>query len=203
MGFFIMSYQHERKIGDEKSVIEEEYELYKKELSTNKLSTNKTKEEKEIITEAGNLGENDVLYDTQYVIEIFDAITDSKKESTEILPAKYIGLNRSQLEKELDLYNKAPTLRDQEKGFVSARLMNFSSEEIVVRKIFSLPEPSNYYLAVKENFIVVYEDDQSTIFLNSSISLEELPEDLQIEIMNMKFMETEEDVYDFLESHTS
>lgn len=193
----ITSHQHKRKLGDEKSVIEKEYALYKKE------SNKKKTTEEEITKTSGNISRNTIRYDTKYTIETFDAQTNTTIKNDENLPSMYIGLERSELEKELALYNKAPSLRDKEQGFESAMLLNFSQEEIIVRKVFSLPEPDYYYLAVKENFIIVYEDDQDTIYMNTSIALEELPVDLQIEIMNMKFMETEEEVYNFLESHSS
>lgn len=201
LGLFISYYQFERKIGDEKSVIEQESEFNNEKSQTGDKKDEDTDEDS--IKTSGSVGGNQIRYDTKYMVESLDAQTDIQNESSSTLPERYIGMTKIQLEKELELYSKGPTLKDEEKGFISATLQAFSQEKIVVRKTFDLPVVEEYYLAVKDNFIVVYENDKKTVYLNTSIFLDELPSDLQIEIMNMKHLESEVAVYDFLESHSS
>ena len=56
---------------------------------------------------------------------------------------------------------------------------------------------------VADHFIVVYEEDRSTLYMNTDILLERLPDSLQREIMEGKFVASEEELYLFLESYSS
>lgn len=51
--------------------------------------------------------------------------------------------------------------------------------------------------------VVVYLEDRSTVYINTGISLEELPEQIQLQIMDMLFVPDEETLYDFLETYSS
>lgn len=145
--------------------------------------------------------------DTNYIVESYDMDTKETVQTEEDLPAKYIGMSREAFEEELSAYTLAPTLRDQEKGFLSASLSSFSPQKIVVRKSYYIAEPEpvlvGYYLAVENNYVIVYEGDMKTVYQTTDIMLDELPKDLQEEIMNMKYLASEEEVYQFLESHSS
>ena len=54
-----------------------------------------------------------------------------------------------------------------------------------------------------DNEVVVYLEDRSTVYINTGISLEELPEQIQLQIMDMLFVPDEETLYDFLETYSS
>ena len=56
---------------------------------------------------------------------------------------------------------------------------------------------------VADHFIVVYEQDKKTLYMNTDILLENLEVDLQAEIMKGKYIESEEELYHFLESYSS
>ena len=56
---------------------------------------------------------------------------------------------------------------------------------------------------VADHFIVVYEEDRSTIYMNTDILLDLLPDSLQREIMEGKYVASEEELYLFLESYSS
>ena len=60
-----------------------------------------------------------------------------------------------------------------------------------------------YYLIVADNFIVIYLQYKKTLYLSTDILLENLDDALQAEIIQGKYMETEEEVYNFLESYSS
>ena len=65
-------------------------------------------------------------------------------------------------------------------------------------------QPSDgFYLAVCDNEVVVYLEDRSTIYINTGIALDSLPEKIQMQIMDMLSIPDEETLYDFLETYSS
>ena len=58
-------------------------------------------------------------------------------------------------------------------------------------------------MAVQDNEVVVLLEDKETVFINTGIRLEELPEAVQLDIMQMRVVEDEEKLYDFLEAYSS
>ncbi len=147
---------------------------------------------------------------TLYVIEEYDRYTREKNVITERIPAQYIGMNREELEDALALYLKAPSLQDLERGLQEIRLASFSPEQIVVRKSYFLKpepdlksEPDRYYLTEEDGYVVVYYRNMENLFCETGIELESLPLRLQTEIREVKTIETEEELYAFLESYSS
>ena len=60
-----------------------------------------------------------------------------------------------------------------------------------------------YYLKELNWYVVVYLSDKKTVYEYTDISLEYLPENLQKEIQNGKYIETSESLYGFLENYSS
>ena len=60
-----------------------------------------------------------------------------------------------------------------------------------------------YYLKELNGYVVVYLSDKKTVYEYTDISLEDLPENLQKEIQNGKYIETSESLYGFLENYSS
>ena len=70
-------------------------------------------------------------------------------------------------------------------------------------KYYKTEEERGYYLMVADHFIVVYREDKKTLHMNTDILLESLNDTLQAEIMRGKFVESDEELYNFLESYSS
>ena len=60
-----------------------------------------------------------------------------------------------------------------------------------------------YYLKELNGYVVVYLSDKKTVYEYTDISLEDLPENLQKEVQNGKYIETSESLYGFLENYSS
>ena len=56
---------------------------------------------------------------------------------------------------------------------------------------------------VEDHFIVVYEEDKQRLHMNTDILLEDLNDKLKAEIIQGKYIENEEELYNFLESYSS
>lgn len=138
---------------------------------------------------------------TVYVVDSYDRVKDISTTQRVAAPDKYIGLNREQLKQALEEYQESPSLEDLEKGFVSAELVSFSPEKVVIKKNYE--KYDGFYLINENNMIVVYDKSMQHKFMNTGIDINALPQDLQLEIIRKKFMETEMDLYHFLESYSS
>lgn len=157
----------------------------------------------EQVIEAAAAQEPVVTADTRYLLEMVDLSKGTVTESEETIPVMYIGLNREELLKALSAYEDNPPLSELEQGFESVELTAFSKDRVAVCKYYKEQEPQGFYLMVADHFIVVYEEDRSTLYMNTDILLERLPDALQREIMGGKFVASEEELYLFLESYSS
>ena len=145
-----------------------------------------------------------ITADTKYVVERFDLTDSSRTEEEEPLPEQYIGMNREQFVDALEAYEASPSLEDLNRGFLSLYVERFSTEEVVIRKNYeSKEQPEEFYLAVENNYVVVYEADKRTKFMSTGIPVQSLSDDLARELLNFKYIGSEAELYDFLESYSS
>lgn len=142
--------------------------------------------------------------DTELVIIEKDILRDTMVETVTGLPDKYLGMNRERFETAMAVYESAPPLAEKERGFQSLEISSFSRERVVVQMNYEYVQPdSSFYLAVMNHEIVVLLQDQQTVYINTGILLEQVSPELQLEIMNMKYIENEESLYTFLENFSS
>ncbi|MBD5465806.1 MAG: hypothetical protein HDR22_08320 [Lachnospiraceae bacterium] len=142
--------------------------------------------------------------DTVYVVESYDHGTEETTKREETIPDQYIGKTREELEDIIKAYSDAPSLSDLEKGFASMELKSFSPNRLVVTKnYYTNLKNENFYLLVENEYINVYYSDLKTVYLYTDILLSDLPEDIQQDILNKKYIESEEELYNFLESYSS
>lgn len=150
-----------------------------------------------------------ITADTIYLVEEVNLSNGTVSEKEESIPVKYIGLDRDSLLEELESYDNNPPLSELERGFETIELTAFSKDRVVICKYYKLKEDKKqeggkgFYLMVADHLIVVYREDQETIYLNTDILLENLNDALQAEIMQGKYLETEEEVFNFLETYSS
>ena len=150
-----------------------------------------------------------VTADTIYLVEEVNLTDGTVYETEENVPVRYIGLDREMLVNELEIYDSNPPLSELERGFETIELTSFSKDRVVVCKYYKLEKENEqaseqgYYLMVADHLIVVYRGDRQTIYMNTDILLESLSDALQAEIMQGKYLETEEEVFNFLETYSS
>ena len=119
------------------------------------------------------------------------------------MPVKYIGLDRESLISELESYDRNPPLTELEMGFETIELTAFSKDRVVICKYYKDETEKGYYLLVEDHFIVVYEEDRQRLHMNTDILLTSLNDTLKAEIIQGKYIENEEELYNFLESYSS
>lgn len=142
--------------------------------------------------------------DTQYVIIETNLLDGSSVETNWSVPEKYIGMDRDTFIEAMASYEQSPPLAEQNRGFVSVEVKSFSTERVVIRKNYLFEEnEQHFYLTVQDNYIVVMCEDLLNIYMNTTIKLKSLPDRLQAEIMLNKYIESEKELYDFLETYSS
>lgn len=153
---------------------------------------------------AVSVGGETLCADTVYVLEEVDVLRETSVETTRSLPAQYLGMNRDQFMMAMENYQIAPPLMEQERGFESLEVLSFSREQVKVRMNYRYVQPGQgFYLVVEDHEIVVYLEDKETVYINTGIMLETLPEDLQLKVIQMHYVEGEGNLYNFLETYSS
>lgn len=142
--------------------------------------------------------------DTICVYENIDKKDGAVSTEERKLPAKYIGLTREQLETALLQDSQTMTLEDKQKGFKSQHLELFSSDRIKVLRIYDTSkEATGFYIMEVDGEIGVYREDKETLYFKTGLDPKTLPADVLSEVREGKFMDTELQVYHFLESYSS
>lgn len=151
--------------------------------------------------------ENVISADTSFVV--IKVNMDDQSESTEEIPVPtyYMGMDRTAFEKQIESFDRSPSLQELQKGFQGSEIRSFSGSKVELCKFYQEKkeeEPKYYYLAVLDNKVVVYQGDGQTVYMETDISAEDLPADILQELLTQKrVVNTEEDLYDFLESYSS
>ena len=145
-----------------------------------------------------------VTADTQYIVQEYDMGDTTVQENEVKAPDKFIGLDRERLAEEINNYNQNPSLTDLEKGFRYMELVSFSDKKVVVKKSYELPkEDKGFFLMNENHYVVVYDQSLSEVYMNTDILVEDLSAELQEEILQMKYVENEKELFNFLESYSS
>lgn len=149
-------------------------------------------------------GEEVLTADTDYLILEKNMNTGEIHTKHIPIPEKYIGLNREQIVEQLNDYQLNPPLSELELGFVSLDMISFSPVQLQVQMNYSYVEPTGiFYIMSYDHKVIVMLEDKKTVFLSTEITMEELPSEVQQEIMLGLFIPNEECLYDFLETYTS
>lgn len=143
--------------------------------------------------------------DTKYWVEEVDVLRETSVETQRPLPSQYIGMDREQFLAMMENYQSAPPLNELERGFESLEVLAFSGEQVRVRMNYRYVQPGQgFYLAVIDHEVVVYLEDKETVYINDTgIMLDTLPEDMQLKIIEMHYIEGEGNLYSFLETYSS
>lgn len=128
---------------------------------------------------------------TQCTIEEYDRNTGELKEATDFAADNLIGMDRQEL---------TDFLRNSNTSYYRYSLVAFSPQHVVIRQSRTLY--GTYYLTEEEGKVVVYKGDRKTLFEPTEIQVSSLPEGVQEEIREGLYMDSEEELYNFLENYS-
>lgn len=145
-----------------------------------------------------------ITCDTRFVVKSLDLTDSSREEEESPIPEQYIGMDRDEFLSAMNSYSESPSLNDLNKGFLSLDVQKFSAQEVVIQKNYeSKKKCTEFYLAVENNYVVVYEADKKTKYMSTGIPLQSLSAELAKEILQFKYVGSEAELYNFLESYSS
>lgn len=156
--------------------------------------------------QASAMDENIISADTLFVLTEVN-LADQSEQSEEIpVPNYYMGMDRTAFEEQIQGFDASPSLQELQKGFQGSEIRSFSGSKVELCRFYQkLAEETDeyYYLALLKGKVVVYKADGRTIYMETDIPAEELPSDILLDLIQMRVVNTEEDLYDFLESYSS
>ena len=150
--------------------------------------------------------ESVIRCDTELIIEEYNINNHISAQTTVIPSIDILGLDREAYTDYLRRYMEKPDKEDVDRGLSSINLVEFSADRIVVRKSYDAPTYSatqNFILYALDGRVVVYYEDFVTIYDYTDIKVTDLPIELQREIYVGMQVKDLEELYEFLEDHTS
>lgn len=130
---------------------------------------------------------------TLCITEYYDEETGETTSSEGVFTPEYFGMDRV---KYLD------TLEE------NAMLLSFNEQQVAVRVVKKKeetpqPEDYSYYLILENNKVSVYKSDKTTLYFDSTIRQDTLTNQELAELTQGKYIKDVNELYGFLESHTS
>lgn len=151
--------------------------------------------------------ENVISADTSFVVIEVDVDAQSEMASEIPVPTYYMGMDREAFERQIESFDRSPSLQELQKGFQGSEIRSFSGAKVELCKFYrekEAPEKKYFYLAIQDNRVVVYLADGQTLYMETDIPAEDLPSDVLQELLTRRrIINTEEELYDFLESYSS
>lgn len=141
---------------------------------------------------------------TKYILQIYDLKTDTTQTQELNPPAYLVGLTRDQVADYLTSYMKDVPLSEYNKGLFSFELVSFSEDQIVLKKSYNKDfVPSQYYVAIKDGKVIVYNSDKKTVYKYTEIDAKDLSEEDRIALTQGIYVNSEDELYSLLESYSS
>lgn len=157
--------------------------------------------------EAANTSELIVSNSMSYILESYNINDKTIETATQNVPSEFLGMNRQEL---ID-YLKANKKKFADKGqqVQNIMLVSMEKDKLVIRKFISIIEETTeeekykYYVTLQENKIIVYREDKTTIFLETSINVETLDTDSMDKLKQGIPVKNISELYRILESFTT
>lgn len=116
-----------------------------------------------------------VLNTTNCKVIIVDLFNNKRTEKSSKVPEYFVGLTRQQIDKYYDNYMQNIPVEEVEKGLQTINVLEFSSNEIVIEKIYD-ESSVKYYIMDRDGYIKVYYGDKKTLYENTGIKTDTLPD---------------------------
>lgn len=153
-----------------------------------------------------NVSYSDIRINNLTVIhlQVYDLNNQTFTEEKINTPVAFLEMDRNDLIKYLNDYMKNPDKEDVQRGLVAYELVEFSREQVVIRKTFELDEANNGYYAVLENgYVTIYCGDRTSIYDYTDIAAGKLPEQILSKTIDGFYFNDLIELYEFLETYTS
>jgi len=142
--------------------------------------------------------------DTVYQVENYDAVKDQTTTEYLILPEELVGYNREQTDEYFKKYMKNLPVEEFLNGLQSTGVTAFSTERLVVHKVYDSSKIEyRYYLIAVDGEVVVYYGDKKTVFEYTGILTDNLSDEEQAALKQGIEVKDENALFGILENYSS
>ena len=150
---------------------------------------------------------NIISADTSFVVINVDVDDHTETEEEIPVPTYFMGMDREAFEKQIQNFDRSPSLSEKQKGFQGSEIRSFSGSKVELCKFYQEKKEETaefFYLAILDNRVVVYRSDGETVYMETDIEAKDLPADLLQELLTTRrVVDTAKELFDFLESYSS
>lgn len=144
-----------------------------------------------------------ITENTTFVVEYY--YPEEKRTLTENLdhiPA-LLGCDLEEAKNYFANYMKHISVEEREAGLCSYEIISYHGQEIRLRKTFKQKENTGFLAKSFNGMVVILKSDGKTVYEYTQINIGTLPEELRDKIVEGLWMESEEELYSFLENYSS
>ncbi len=105
--------------------------------------------------------------------------------------------------KNWEAYEQRIALLEQNIERLLSKQQQAEAEKENAAESLNVIEPYAYVLLAEDGFVAVYQADRETLYATTGILVDNLPDNLQQEIQDGKIIDSEEQLYSFLENYSS
>lgn len=158
----------------------------------------------ELLESDVNLNQNLIVQDTTVIIESYDADGDLISREVTNPDAELIGKDRLDMMVYANEYKAKAGEEERMNGLERMVVQTFSSDSVTLVKYYGEPiEEPGYWIAVKDNIVIVYTEDRSEIYEFTNIQLWQLPQEVQYDLVDGIYVNNERELFDFLQTYSS
>lgn len=142
--------------------------------------------------------------DTVYQVENYDVVKDQTTTEYLILPEELVGYDREQTDEYFKKYMNNLPVEEFLNGLQSAGVTNFSTERLVVHKVYDNSKIKfRFYLIAVDGEVVVYYGDKKTVYEYTGILTDNLSAEEQTALKQGIEVEDESALFGILENYSS
>ena len=158
----------------------------------------------ELLESDVNLNQNLIVQDTTVIIESYDADGDLISREVTNPDAELIGKDRLDMMVYANEYKSKAGEEERMNGLERMVVQAFSSDSVTLVKYYGEPiDEPGYWLAVRDNIVIVYTEDRSEIYEFTNIQLWQLPQEVQYDLVDGIYVNNERELFDFLQTYSS
>ena len=153
---------------------------------------------------SANVSKEKLGVNTVFQVQKYNATKDTTVSEYETLPQDLVGKTRSQVDEYCKNYMNRLTAEEYLDGLQSIGVVTFSSEHLVIRKIYDSSKVKfRYYMIAVDGEVVVYYGDKKTVYEYTGIETDGLSKEEKTMLKKGVEVKDEEELYSILENYSS
>lgn len=153
-----------------------------------------------------NVSYNDIRINNLTVVhlQVYDLNNQTFTEEKINTPVAFLEMGRNDLIEYLNDYMKNPDEEDVKRGLVAFELVEFSKEQVVIRKTYEQStEDTGYYAVLENGYVTIYCGDKSSVYDYTNIAAGKLPEQILSKTIEGFYFNDMIELYEFLQTYSS